>query len=151
MLFRSVRACTKEEFEEQKEKLMELARDITACSASLRDGRCLGTYEVLLQCGSDLNASDLSGADTASEGGDTASESGDGSDSIFEAVLAKHPGNPEHFQEHMKGLIQGFSEFLWLIPAEVDVNTETFSACPGLPDGSLWLRARCARRSCALS
>ena len=46
-----------------------------------------------------------------------------------------YPGNPEHFQEHMKGLIQGFSEFLWLIPAAVDVDTETFSACPGLPDG----------------
>ena len=100
---------------------MELARDITACSASLRD--------------SSLDASDISGADTTSERGDTASVGGDDTDSIFDAVLAKHPGNPEHFQEHMKGLLQGFSEFLWLIPAGVDANTETFIACPGLPDG----------------
>ena len=40
----------------QKEKLMELVKRITAGSASLRD--------------SNLNESDLSDADTASEGGD---------------------------------------------------------------------------------
>jgi Leucine-rich repeat (LRR) protein len=107
----------------QKEKLMELVQNITAGSASLRD--------------SGLNDSDLSGNDTASEGGDTAAESDDKADGSFDAALAKHPGNPEDFQEHMKGFIQGFLDHLWLVPGALDEKTETFTVCPGLPDG-IW-------------
>ena len=95
----------------QKKTLVELVRDITARSASLRD--------------SDLNASDLSGADTASEGGDTASESGDDG-AMFEAALAKHQGNSARFQEHMQGFIRDFSSFMSETAPET--ATETFNS-----------------------
>jgi len=84
----------------QKQELIVLVQGITARSASLRD--------------SGLDDSILSGADTASEGGDTASERGDDEDSYFDATLAKHPGNPEDFQEHMKGFITDLLEYMSL-------------------------------------
>jgi ankyrin repeat protein len=107
----------------QKQVLMELVQNITAGSASLRD--------------SGLDDSFLSGADTASEASKTASELVDDEEFFYEAALAKHPGDPEDFREHMKGFIQGFLDHLWLVPGELDEKTETFTVCPGLPDG-IW-------------
>jgi hypothetical protein len=94
-----------------KEKLIELVQRITAASVSLRD--------------SGLDDNFLSSADTASEGGDTASESGDDTDFIFDATLAKHPGNPEDFQECMKGFITDLLEVMSL--GAPDGATEVFS------------------------
>ena len=37
----------------------------------------------------------------------------------------------------MKGFIQSFLDYVWLIPGVVDEETETFETCPGLPHG-LW-------------
>ena len=84
----------------QKQELIELVQGITAGSASLRD--------------SSLDDNIRSAADTASEGDDTASESADDADSSVDAVLAKHPGNPEDFQTHMKGFITDLLEVMSL-------------------------------------
>jgi hypothetical protein len=111
----------------QKQELIELVQGITARSASIRDSGLDDSIEAAV----------LSCDDTASEGNSTASESGDDSDSSFEAALAKHPGNPEDFQKHMKRLMQDFLDYLCIIPDTVDEDTETFEDCPGLPDG-IW-------------
>ena len=61
-------------------------------------------------------------------------------------MAVKHPGNPEEFQEHMKGLISDFLDYLWLIEADTDEATETFSPSPGLHQGRwsfcmlIWMR-----------
>jgi hypothetical protein len=91
----------------QKQELMELVQGITAVSASLRD--------------SSLDDSIRSGADTVSDGGDTTSESGDDADLSVDTVLAKHPGNPAGFQEHMSGFI---CDFLACMEAGVEADDE---------------------------
>jgi len=107
----------------QKQELMELVQGITTGSASLRDRG--------------IDDRVLSGANTASEVVETAPESGDDAESAVDAAVAKHPGNPEDFQEYMKGFIQDFVDYLCIIPDIVDEDTETFKDCPGLPDG-IW-------------
>ena len=84
---------------------MELVQNIIAGSASLND-------------------SDLSGEETASQGEDTASESGDNADSVFDAAIAKHPGNPEDFQKHMWGFIEDF--LAYMSAAAPETATQTF-------------------------
>ena len=67
--------------------------------------------------------STLSGADTASEGGDSESECDDNSHS--EVVAIKHLGDLSNFQEHMRGFVHDFLEFMTL--TEPDRGTESFS------------------------
>ena len=100
----------------QKQKLMELIRVSTARALSVK--------------GIDDDSS-LSGADTESDRG-YSTESGNEEDVV---VAAKHPGNPEEFQERMKGYVSDFLNYLWLIEVGVDEVTETFSPSPGLPEG----------------
>jgi hypothetical protein len=64
-----------------KRRLMELVRDSTAHAPSIKNSH---------------NDSTLSSADTESDRG-YSSESGDEEDIV---MAAKHPGNPEEFQEH---------------------------------------------------
>jgi hypothetical protein len=64
----------------------------------------------------DLNDSDLSGADTSSEGGDAVSESEDDVDFGWESVAIKHPGNPEDFRKEMQGFIQTFLDNCRYLP-----------------------------------
>ena len=111
----------------QREKLMELVRDSTAHALSVKDTP---------------SDSYLSGADTESDRG-YSSESVDDEDVL---VAVKHPRNPEEFQEHMKGFISDFLDYLWLIAVEIDETTETFSPSPGLSQGRwtfcmlMWMR-----------
>ena len=65
----------------------------------------------------------LSGADTASEGGDSESECDDNSHS--EVVAIKHLGDLSNFQEHMRGFVHDFLEFMTL--TEPERGTESFS------------------------
>jgi len=92
-----------------KRQLIELVRDSTAHSLSpvFRDD------------------SDLSVAATDSVAGDTDSESGDDAGDIVDTVVAKHPGNPEDFQEHMKGFITDLLEYMSL--AAPDEASQVFT------------------------
>ena len=76
-----------------------------------------------------LSESYLSGANTESDRG-YSSESGDEEDVV---VATKHPGTPEEFQEHMKGFISDFLDYLWLIEASIDEATETLVLLQAFP------------------
>lgn len=87
----------------QKQKLLELARDLAA------NALC-------------LNESELSGADTSD---DEVSEP-ERSDHDLECIAIKHPGSPDDFQEHMGGFIRDLFEFMEVSEADRDTETETF-------------------------
>jgi hypothetical protein len=95
----------------------------------------------------DFTDSDLSGADTSSEGGDAVSESEDDVDFGWESVAVKHPGNPEDFQKHMQGFIDTFISHQWIIDAVIEPGHETFEIIgPDCPQGEwtycmfVWIR-----------
>ena len=52
------------------------------------------------------------------------SQSGDNADSVFDAAIAKHPGNPEDFQKHMWGFIEDF--LAYMSAAAPETATQTF-------------------------
>ena len=107
----------------QKEKLLVLARNITARSASLRDSM--------------LNDSGLSAADTASERSDTASEGGDDIDLTFDTVLIRHPDNPADFQEHMTGFVSGFLAYM-KVGVEADDEWNTYDVDLNSTGRKMW-------------
>ena len=76
----------------------------------------------------DLDDSEDSAADTTdaeAEAGGAGSESDDDTHAGFEAVLAKHPGDPEGFQAHMRGFIVDLLDVV-TVPTEPVGATETF-------------------------
>jgi hypothetical protein len=83
----------------QKRILLKLAAESIAHAQSLRDDQ-------------------LSSAETGSQGSvatseaESSDESGDEQSSSFDAVSAKHLGNPADFQEHISGFIRGFRDYI---------------------------------------
>jgi hypothetical protein len=121
--------CEKLEIERKDDLMVLSQRDIDGLQLKdwqqTRLSECIQLVKVTMAGSLSVNDSDLSGANTASEGGDTASESGDDADSSVDAVLAKHPGNPELFQEQMKGFITDLLEVMSL--GAPDGATQVFS------------------------
>jgi hypothetical protein len=98
----------------QKRLLMRLAQDITAkATTAAGDSGLDGSIDAVWGDGGDTAA------------GDTDSESGDDAGDIFDTVVAKHPGNPKDFQEHMKGFITDLLEYMSL--AAPDEASQVFT------------------------
>lgn len=146
--------CDKLEIERKDDLIQVTQNDINGLNLQdwqqTRLSECIQLVKVavagsLTLLNSDLNDSDISGADTASEGADVSSDSGDDMDFDYEAVAVKHPGNPKDFQEHMKSFIGDFLNHLWLFEDSIDEATQGFTH-PGRPQGTwtfcmlLWMR-----------